>query len=122
MLVCNLTTECAAHVDVTIDMALSMLSEARLVKSSLGDPVCIRVGVHTGSVTGGVVGSKMPRFCLFGDSVNTASRMESHGLPGQIHISDTAYKNIKDKAKYSIVERGLIQVRCAAYQSYAPAH
>ncbi|EFJ46683.1 guanylyl and adenylyl cyclase family member [Volvox carteri f. nagariensis] len=110
-LVCNMTTHCEKHVDVVIDFAVHMQALARKVKNAQGEPVQIRIGIHTGPVVGGVLGAKTPRFSIYGDTVNVASRMESHGLPGKIHISEAAYNRIVDKDKYAVRERGNIAVK-----------
>nr|XP_020441753.1 guanylate cyclase soluble subunit beta-2-like isoform X2 [Monopterus albus] len=99
------------HAHRVANFALGMrLAVKEVINPATGKPIQIRVGLHTGSVLAGVVGEKMPRYCLFGDTVNTASRMESHGVPDHIHLSSSTYSELKDSA-FNIQERGQIEVK-----------
>ena len=71
----------------------------------------VRIGIHTGSVIAGVVGDKKFAYDIWGDTVNTASRMESSGKVGKVNISGTTYKLINTSEKLNMIYRGEIEAK-----------
>ncbi|EFC43238.1 predicted protein [Naegleria gruberi] len=92
------------HPERTLNFAIDMFKVLKDYNESTGNlysnQLNIRVGIHTGSVVAGVIGTKKFAFDLWGDAVNTASRMESTSLPGRIQISRSTYERVHDLYDY----------------------
>ncbi|NES19370.1 MAG: adenylate/guanylate cyclase domain-containing protein [Symploca sp. SIO3E6] len=109
MVVGGLPEEKPDHARATAAMAIDMQEAIKRFSQETGNALSIRIGINTGPVVAGIIGRKKFVYDLWGDTVNIASRMESHGIPGSIQVSESTYQDLKNQ--YAFQDRGSVQVK-----------
>ncbi len=98
------------HLEAVTDMALDAHREMeRLTRTGQIPPFQVRIGIHTGPVVAGVIGRRKFAYDLWGDTVNTASRLHTHAIGGGTCVSEAVYHLLKDR--YEFVEHGVVQLK-----------
>ncbi len=109
MVVGGLPTPRPDHVEAIAEMALAMRTEISRHSVKGFGPLQMRYGIHTGSVVAGVIGKRKFSYDLWGDTVNTAARMESQGVPGEIQVTEAVYQILQDR--YQFASRGPVEIK-----------
>jgi class 3 adenylate cyclase len=109
MIVGGLPEPNPANPESVASMALEMIQTIDILSKTLRLPLQVRIGIHIGSVVAGIIGQKKFSYDLWGDTVNTASRMESHGFPGTIHCTEEVYHALCHQFYFE--PRGVIDVK-----------
>jgi len=97
------------HAEAIAEMALDMQTQLSGLTTPDGSPLVFRIGIHTGPVVAGVIGVKKLSYDLWGDTVNTASRMESHAEPGTIQVTDATRSRLE--GRYGFAARGEVLIK-----------
>ena len=98
----------ADHLAAMATMALAMHENVRKLNSELGG-LSLRIGLQVGSVIAGVIGIRKFIYDVWGDTVNTASRLESHGAPGRTHVSEMVFERLQ--GRFAFEARGTIELK-----------
>lgn len=109
MVVGGLPAPRADHAQAIAELALDLREEIEQLNREAGHPFRMRMGIHTGPVVAGVIGTHKFSYDLWGDTVNTASRMESHAGEGTIQVTAAVYEPLKDQFVFK--QRGTILVK-----------
>lgn len=108
--VCGLPTADKGHAEKVVNAAKDIIAFTTNRRETLGDKTFeIRIGVHSGDVVAGIVGVKKFAYDIWGDTVNTAARMEQNSEPGKINISQTTYELVQDK--FTCTYRGELEAK-----------
>ncbi|XP_014255995.1 atrial natriuretic peptide receptor 1 isoform X2 [Cimex lectularius] len=102
---------CHAREIARMSLALLAAVKSFTIRHRPNDQLKLRIGMHTGPCVAGVVGLKMPRYCLFGDTVNTASRMESNGEALKIHVSPFTKEVLDTFGTFELDLRGEVEMK-----------
>jgi class 3 adenylate cyclase len=97
------------HAAIALKLGKGLLKIMDLFNEKYGTELQIRIGLNTGPVVAGVIGKRKFSYDLWGDAVNVASRMESNGIPGRIHVSQSTYDLLKDTHAFD--SRGTIEIK-----------
>jgi class 3 adenylate cyclase len=99
------------HVEAAAALALALIEAMKGIVAEKGVPLALRVGIHCGPVVAGVIGQEKFAYDVWGNTVNIASRLESHGSPGRIHVSQAVHARLE--GRYRFEDRGLITLKGA---------
>ncbi len=109
MVVAGLPDPRADHAEAAAQMALDLRAAVAEISRTTGHDLQIRIGMCSGPAVAGVIGIQKFAYDLWGDTVNTAARMESHGTPGEIQVTESTYRLLR--GRYAFAERGVIEVK-----------
>lgn len=109
MAVAGLPVNTPDHATAIVELALDMQDAVARRGIAGHGPISLRIGINTGPVVAGVIGTKKFIYDVWGDTVNTASRMESHGVAGGIQVTEETYRRLKHA--YRLEGRGALKIK-----------